>query len=46
MKFDLLGVIILHGFNFKEFMSIAFTVRMVFDVSAHVSDVECYLNIV
>ena len=46
VKFALLGVTILHGFNFEEFVSITFRIRMVFDVSAQVSDLERYLNIV
>jgi len=46
VKFALLGVIILHGFNFKEFVSITFRIKMVFYISTQVSDLECYLNIV
>jgi hypothetical protein len=45
VKFALLGIIILHGFNFKEFVSITFKIKMIFDVSAQVSDLECYSNI-
>jgi len=44
VKFALLGVIVLHGF--KEFVSITFRIRILFDISAQVSDLECYLNIV
>ena len=44
MNFALLGVIILHGFNFKEFVPITFKFRMVFDVSAQVSDLDTLLR--
>jgi hypothetical protein len=46
VKFALPGVIILHGFNFKEFVSITFKTRMVLDIASQVSALECYLNIV
>jgi hypothetical protein len=34
VKFALLGFIILHGLNFKEFVSIIFKIRTVLDVTA------------
>ena len=46
VKFTLLALIILHGFNFKAFVSITFKIRIVLDVSAQVSDLEFYSTIV